>query len=258
MFFYVVRSSLKCTVRMSFAKDYYSILGVPKTAARSEIKSAFKKLAMNYHPDVSKDPGAHVGSLSFTRIQPSFRSELTFACPILIYAADDAAAESASSLPSPSQEKFVQINEAYTVLSDREERARYDHAQGAGAGPAHRQPSPHQQWHECERRHSGGPHSAQPGASGWSHFGGAWGGGGRFGGPWDDGSSERWGGRAARASRADWQSRPSHTDREAVLEAVGREVAYKRAHTHTHTHTHTHPQTHARTHARVRAHTYTV
>ena len=71
MFFYVVRSSLKCTVRMSFAKDYYSILGVPKTAARSEIKSAFKKLAMNYHPDVSKDPGAHVGSLSFTRIQPS-------------------------------------------------------------------------------------------------------------------------------------------------------------------------------------------
>jgi curved DNA-binding protein len=36
-------------------KDYYSILGVPKTATEGEIKKAFRKLAREYHPDVAKD-----------------------------------------------------------------------------------------------------------------------------------------------------------------------------------------------------------
>lgn len=74
-------------------RDYYEVLGVKKDASDDEIKKAFRKLAIKYHPD--KNPG-------------------------------DKEAEA----------KFKEANEAYSVLSDKTKRQRYDQFGHAGVGGA--------------------------------------------------------------------------------------------------------------------------
>src|SRR4051812_5108103 len=75
---------------MTTNRDYYEVLGISRAASPEEIKQAFRKLARQYHPDVSKEDNA--------------------------------------------EEQFKEINEAYSVLSDQEKRARYDRFGRAGLG----------------------------------------------------------------------------------------------------------------------------
>ncbi|MDV3278759.1 MAG: DnaJ domain-containing protein [Nitrososphaerales archaeon] len=39
-------------------KDFYGVLGVPKTASKAQINDAFRKIAVQYHPDRNKDEDA--------------------------------------------------------------------------------------------------------------------------------------------------------------------------------------------------------
>jgi molecular chaperone DnaJ len=70
-------------------RDYYEVLGVSRTASEQEIKSAYRRLAVRYHPD--KNPG-----------------------------------------DTEAEEKFKEAAEAYSVLSDAEQRRRYDRFGHAG------------------------------------------------------------------------------------------------------------------------------
>jgi len=64
------------------SEDLYNVLGISKDASASEIKSAYRKIARKYHPDVNKNAGA--------------------------------------------EDKFKNIQKAYSILSDPQKKQRYD------------------------------------------------------------------------------------------------------------------------------------
>ena len=68
-------------------RDYYAILGIDKNADEKEIKRAYKKMAMKYHPDRNSE------------------------------------SEESKKM---AEKKFIDVNDAYTVLSDPKKRSMYD------------------------------------------------------------------------------------------------------------------------------------
>ena len=79
---------------MAEKRDYYEVLGLQKGASEDEIKKAFRKMAMKYHPD--KNPGN-----------------------------------------KEAEEKFKEVNEAYSVLSDPDKKSKYDRFGHAGVDPSY-------------------------------------------------------------------------------------------------------------------------
>lgn len=79
---------------MADKRDYYEVLGLQKGASDDEIKKAYRKLVVKYHPD--KNPG-----------------------------------------DKEAEEKFMEIAEAYEVLSDPEKKSKYDRFGFAGVDPSY-------------------------------------------------------------------------------------------------------------------------
>lgn len=54
-------------------RDYYEVLGVAKTSSKDEIKDAYRKLALQYHPDRNKALRQKRGSRRYLKPTPSYQ-----------------------------------------------------------------------------------------------------------------------------------------------------------------------------------------
>ena len=53
-------------------RDYYEVLGVPRNAGDDEIKKAYRKLAMKYHPDRNQGNAAKEAEAKFKEIKEAY------------------------------------------------------------------------------------------------------------------------------------------------------------------------------------------
>src|ERR1700710_1072348 len=68
---YCSKEDLEKTLAGASVKvDYYEVLSVTKTASDGEIKTAYRKLAMKFHPD--RNPGDHKAEESFKEISEAY------------------------------------------------------------------------------------------------------------------------------------------------------------------------------------------
>ena len=51
-------------------RDYYKVLDLPRTATEAEIKKAYRRLAMKYHPD--RNPGDHEAEEQFKEAKEAY------------------------------------------------------------------------------------------------------------------------------------------------------------------------------------------
>ena len=49
-------------------RDYYDVLGVSKSSSKDELKKAYRKLAMKYHPDRNPDDQEAADTVSYTHL----------------------------------------------------------------------------------------------------------------------------------------------------------------------------------------------
>src|SRR5664279_4377277 len=55
---------------MATKADFYELLGVARTADDKALKAAFRKLAMQYHPD--RNPGDHTAEIKFKEVAAAY------------------------------------------------------------------------------------------------------------------------------------------------------------------------------------------